>query len=260
LVSRPVVARTPPPRAPVPFDRQVAAIQQNGGRPLARADLARLQPATPVAPVRMIAAGGAAVGAGALAHGAGSVRPSTPATPTRPGASAPPASAGGQAPNFADRERVLQNSRVPPTPHDSNSPPAAARSDSSTTPIKPSQAPAPQLRTDRPPLAPQPVPPTQPHPFSSDDPTHAYSRPAAAPVNRPPPAAAAPVNPNPRPPPPQYQEQRYRPPAPAAAPPPAPANRPQEHPAPPPHPQEAKPESRDSGPHADRTSRDRAER
>src|SRR5207248_1669628 len=54
LLSRPVVARTPPPRAPVPFDRQVAAIQQNGGRPLARAELARLQPATPVAPVRVI--------------------------------------------------------------------------------------------------------------------------------------------------------------------------------------------------------------
>ena len=40
----------------------MAAIQQNGGRPLARADLARLQPAAPVAPVRIIAAGGAAVG------------------------------------------------------------------------------------------------------------------------------------------------------------------------------------------------------
>jgi hypothetical protein len=291
LVSRPVVARTPPPRAPVPFDRQVAAIQQNGGRPLARADLARLQPAAPVAPVRIIAAGGAAVGAGALAHGSGTGRPSNPATPTRPGASAPPAPAGAQAPNLADRERVLQNSRVTPTPRDSNRPPAAARSDSSTAPISPSQAPAPQSRTDRPPSAAQPLPPTQPHAFSSDDPTHAYSRPPAAPVNRPPPAAAAPVSPNPRPqqpqPQPQYQEQRYRPPAPVAAPPPAPvreapspppvsrpqerpaappppapANRPQERPAAPPapRPQEAKPESRDSGPHADRTSRDRAER
>src|SRR5205823_14981362 len=60
LVSRPVVARTPPPRAPVPFDRQVAAIRENGGRPLARADLARLQPATAVAPVRVIAGGSSA--------------------------------------------------------------------------------------------------------------------------------------------------------------------------------------------------------
>ena len=297
LVSRPVVARTPPPRAPVPFERQVQAIQQNGGRPLARAELARLQPATPVAPVRLIAAGGAAVGAGAPAHGAGAARPGNPATPQRPGAAAPPASAGAQAPNLADRERVLQNSRVTSTPRASDRPPAAAGGDSSTTPIRPSPAPAPQLRTDRPPSAPQPLPPTQQHAFSSDDPTHAYSRPPAAPANRPPPAAAAPVNPvnpNPRQQQPQYQEQRYRPPAPAAAPPPAsvreaptappvsrpqerpaplreaptapPVNRPQERPAPPPprpqeaRPQEAKPESRDSGPHADRNSRDRAER
>src|SRR6266853_2010595 len=272
----------PPPRAPVPFERQVQAIQQNGGRPLARADLARLQPATPVAPVRLIGAGGAAVGAGALAHGAGSARPGTPATPQRPGASAPPASAGAQAPNLADRERVLQNSRVTPTPRDdSYRPPAAARGDSSTTPIRPSPPSAPQGRTDRPPSAPQPLPPTPQRGFSSDDPTHAYSRPPSAPANRPPPAAAAPVNPAPRPQQPQYQEQRYRPPAPAAAAPgnpaprpqepqyqeryrppapaaaPPPANRPQERPAPPPpRPQEAKPESRDSGPHADRTSRD----
>ena len=297
LVSRPVVARTPPPRAPVPFERQVQAIQQNGGRPLARAELARLQPATPVAPVRLIAAGGAAVGAGAPAHGAGAARPGNPATPQRPGAAAPPASAGAQAPNLADRERVLQNSRVTSTPRASDRPPAAAGGDSSTTPIRPSPAPAPQLRTDRPPTAPQPLPPTQQPGFSSDDTTHAYSRPPAAPANRPPPAAAAPVNPvnpNPRQQQPQYQEQRYRPAAPAAAPPPAPVreapipppvsrpqerpaplreaptappvNRPQERPAPPPprpqeaRPQEAKPESRDSGPHADRTSRDRAER
>src|SRR6266853_981815 len=277
LVSRPVVARTPPPRAPVPFERQVQAIQQNGGRPLARADLARLQPATPVAPVRLIAAGGAAVGAGALAHGAGSARPGNPATSTRPGAAAPAASAGAQAPSFADRERVLQNSRVTPTPRAPDRPPAAAPGDASTTPIRPSPAPAPQWRTDRPPSAPQPLPPTQQRGFSSDDPTHAYSRPPSAPVNPP------------RPQQPQYQEQRYRPPAPAAAAPaapmreapipppvsrpqerpaplreapvPPPVNRPQEHPAPPPpRPQEAKPESRDSGPHADRTSRDRAER
>src|SRR5882762_9018187 len=189
LVSRPVVARTPPPRAPVPFERQVQAIQQNGGRPLARAELARLQPATPAAPVRLIAAGGAAVGAGAPAHGGGGARPGNPATPQRPGAAAPPASAGAQAPNLADRERVLQNSRVTSTPRASDRPPAAAGGDSSTTPIRPSPAPAPQLRTDRPPTAPQPLPPTQQPGFSSDDPTHAYSRPPAAPANRAPAAA-----------------------------------------------------------------------
>jgi protein TonB len=81
-------------------------------------------------------------------------------------------------------------------------------------------------------------------------------------VAAPPPA---PVRQAPIPPPlsrPQERPATAPPPAPVReAPIPAPANRPQEHPAaPPPHPQEAKPESRDSGPHADRTSRDRAER
>ena len=50
-----VLARTPLPRAPVPFDRQLSAIEANGGRPLARADLARLQPAAAAVPVRMVA-------------------------------------------------------------------------------------------------------------------------------------------------------------------------------------------------------------
>jgi hypothetical protein len=193
----------------------VAAIQQNGGRPLARADLARLQSATPVAPVRMITGGGAVVRAGAPAPG--SARPGN-FTPPRPGTSAPAASAGAQAPNFADRERVLQNSRLTPAPRDSNRPPAATPP---TQALAPSQAAAPQLRTDRPPSAQPHLPATQQQAYSSDDPTHAYSRPSSAAVNRPPPAAAPPANASPRPQEPQYQE-RYRPPV--AAPPPVPAN------------------------------------
>jgi hypothetical protein len=266
LVSRPVVARTPPPRAPVPFERQVAAIQQNGGRPLARADLARLQPAAPVTSVRMITGGGAVVRAGAPTPG--STRPGNTAPPARPGTSAPAPSSGAQAPNFADRERVLQNSRLTPAPRDSSRAPAEAGGNSPAAPIRPSQAPAPQWRTDRPPSAPQHLPATQQQAYSSDDPTHAYSRPSSSSVNRPPPAATAPVNTNPRPQEPQYQE-RYRspaaapPPAPVReAPPPPPVSRPQEHSAPPPPARapEPKQEPRDAGPHADRTSRERGER
>jgi len=268
LVSRPVVARTSPPRAPVPFERQVAAIQQNGGRPLARADLARLQSAAPVTPVRMITGGGAAVRAGPPARGPDSARPGNAATPARPGSSTPAASAGAQAPNFADRERVLQNSRLTPAPRDSSRPPAEAGGNSPAAPIRPSQAPAPQLRTDRPPSAQPHLPPTQQQAYSSDDPTHAYSRPSSS-VNRPPPAAAPPVSASPRPQEPQYQE-RYRPPAPAPAPPPAPVreapppapvSRPQERSTPPPaRAPEPKAEPRDTGPHADRTDRTSRER
>jgi hypothetical protein len=56
LVNRPVVAHTPLPRAPASFDRQLAAIQANGGRPLAPGELARLQPGAPTAEVHMLTA------------------------------------------------------------------------------------------------------------------------------------------------------------------------------------------------------------
>ena len=55
LANRPVFARAAPPRAPAAFETQLAAIQANGGRPLAHADLARLPPGTPTAQVRVLA-------------------------------------------------------------------------------------------------------------------------------------------------------------------------------------------------------------
>ncbi|HLJ37854.1 MAG TPA: DUF6600 domain-containing protein, partial [Steroidobacteraceae bacterium] len=54
IVNRPVVANTPPPRAPAPFEKQLAAIQANGGRPLAASQLAHLGPGTTTAQVRLI--------------------------------------------------------------------------------------------------------------------------------------------------------------------------------------------------------------
>ncbi|MGH8169425.1 MAG: DUF6600 domain-containing protein, partial [Steroidobacteraceae bacterium] len=53
LIDRPVVARIAPPRAPVSFVREQAAIRANGGRPLPAAELARLRPNIPAAPVRL---------------------------------------------------------------------------------------------------------------------------------------------------------------------------------------------------------------
>src|SRR5579863_10010434 len=56
VVNRAVVARTPPPAAPVPFARQQAAIAQNGGRPLAAAQVQTLQRSAPAPrqPVRVM--------------------------------------------------------------------------------------------------------------------------------------------------------------------------------------------------------------
>ena len=87
LANRPVVAHTPPPRPPVSFDRQLAAIQANGGRPLAPGELRRLQPGAPTAQVRVLTGT--------------SSRPLTRAQP-------PPE------PSLGDRARSLQNSSIPP--------------------------------------------------------------------------------------------------------------------------------------------------
>lgn len=61
LLQRTVVARTAPPAVPVVFERQQAAIERNGGKPLARSELAALQPAAPLAPVKVVASGGGRV-------------------------------------------------------------------------------------------------------------------------------------------------------------------------------------------------------
>jgi hypothetical protein len=54
IMGRQVVVRTQPPRPPVPFDRQLPAIRANGGQPIGRPELARLQTSTPAGPVRVV--------------------------------------------------------------------------------------------------------------------------------------------------------------------------------------------------------------
>ncbi len=81
LVDRPVVARLAPPRAPVPFAREQAAIREHGGRPLAMTELSRLRPNTPAAPVRL---------------------------------ASPPGSRVLVSPGMAARERMLQQPSLPP--------------------------------------------------------------------------------------------------------------------------------------------------
>jgi hypothetical protein len=53
LADRPVVARLAPPRAPVSFTSEQAAIRANGGRPLSVTELSRMRPYTPATPVRL---------------------------------------------------------------------------------------------------------------------------------------------------------------------------------------------------------------
>ena len=86
LMNRPVLARTAPAPAPPPIERQVAAIQANGGRPLPRSELSRLAPPVAAGPVRVL--------------------------PSRGPAGANPASPPPGIPGMRERERALQNSRV----------------------------------------------------------------------------------------------------------------------------------------------------
>ncbi|MFZ0502022.1 MAG: DUF6600 domain-containing protein [Steroidobacteraceae bacterium] len=53
IANRAVVARLAPPRAPVSFASEQAAIRSNGGRPLSGTQLARMRPYTPATPVRL---------------------------------------------------------------------------------------------------------------------------------------------------------------------------------------------------------------
>ncbi|MEP7366796.1 MAG: DUF6600 domain-containing protein, partial [Acidobacteriota bacterium] len=54
--SRPVLARTAPPPAPVPFDRQQAALARNPGRPLPETEVRQMRQGSPArsAPVRVV--------------------------------------------------------------------------------------------------------------------------------------------------------------------------------------------------------------
>ncbi len=141
LMNRLVLALTPLPRAPIPFDRQVRAMQANGGRPLALADLARLQPPVAAVPVRMVSA----------------------AQPARPGSPAVPPTGMGT-PGLADREHALQNSAATGAQHPSPAPPdLPANAPRPRTFAAPAAAPAvPAARYDRPAVAPiGPPPPPQ---------------------------------------------------------------------------------------------------
>ena len=197
LLNRSVVARTPPPRAPVPFERLVSAIGANGGRPLPAAEVAKLQPPAAAAPVRVLTVSGRPLS-----------RPGAPG----PAATAPPV-------NFTAREHALTINGLPSAPHPSSyrAAPAAVPGGPGTPSAAPGgSAVRPAARSDRPPAAaiaqPQPTPHPGITPQAPRPPAVAAPAPVAAPSRAP--LMTAP------PPPPRVQ---------AAAPPPAKAQAPSPH-------------------------------
>jgi len=248
LMQRTVVARAPPPPAPVPFERQLSAIETSGGRPPTRGELATLQHAASLTPIR--------------------VAPSRGAPARAPAATQAPAIQ-----NLAERERALQQSALPPGPRTSARPPPPSNANTYAPPEAPPSPPRPTLRSDRPPAVQQHPTPIQQRLFSPDDPSHAVDRPPpSVPVYHFPPAAETPL----RQPAGVHSEETHRvaapPPAPvppaAPVPPPAPVPPAAPHvavppppaaqppPSTPPHTQSGK-EPRESAPHGDRDSRDR---
>ncbi len=260
LLNRPVMARTPPPRAPAPLERQLAAIQANGGRPLARADLAGLQPAA--AAVRVVTATGPVLSAAALPRGA------LPASAASRPQTAPAAT---PQPGLIERERTLQNSRVTTAPRLPNYPSPAPAHDA--TDVQPSAAAPPVAAhaTSAPPAwregAPAGVETHASTPqrgaLVPDDPAHASGRPPALPVYRPPGVVTSAAAPASRPAP--LEEVHPRAPvlqprfSPPIAPPPraAPGISPSHGGAPA---RVSEPDPRGAAAHGDRSSRDRAER
>jgi len=163
LLHRSVVAHRPPPSAPVSFDDQLAAIEANGGRPLARGELARLQPARADASVRVVAIAGPVVHAGAAEHAVAGARATT--------APPPPSSTPS---TFAEREKILQHPQISAAP-DTGSPRPRGNV------IVP-----PALSTAVPYVPPPTVPTAQPRAFNTDGATHAPGGPATLPVYAPP--------------------------------------------------------------------------
>jgi hypothetical protein len=275
--SHAVVARTAPPRAPAPLERQMAAIQANGGRPLARAELSRLQPDGPAAPVRLIDATGAVAAAGP-SRGGGVSAPvagglarerrsgSGDAAPPEPGARPVP---NAPTPTLTERERALQSNRVTGTPPSGQVLPAAARADEYVPPAPPAAArdvsPGAQWRSDRP-GSPEPHPPgAQPRTFEAGDPSHTPAEPPSPPVYRLPPPLPAGTTRQPAPaaaagrPAGAPELPRRESGVPAGLPRPAPpVERVSPRTAPASRPSESEP--RGAGPHADRESRERGQR
>jgi hypothetical protein len=237
LLQRPVVARSPPPPAPAPLERQLAALQERGGRPLTRGELAALQPATPLAPVRLVANRvPATVPAGAATRSSAATRAQAPVGPS-----------------IAERARALQQSMLPAAAPRTNLPATSAPNMSVYAPPEAELSPsAPVLRADRPPSAQQHPAPQRA--VALDDPAQVIERPPSMPVYHFPTSGDPPTQPASTahsgethrvpPPPPTPHAATPAPPPPAAHPPSA-------------RTQPSKDEPRDSAPHGDRDSRER---
>ncbi len=118
--NRPVLARTPPPHAPAPLERQILAIEASGGHAPSGAELARLQPPAAAAPVRVLPAPrpqAAPVLVAAASQPASGASADLAAAASAPGALAPGVSGAG--PRYRPPARSVGSATgaAAPAPH-----------------------------------------------------------------------------------------------------------------------------------------------
>jgi hypothetical protein len=199
IATRAVVAKTAPPPPPARFERQQAAIQQNGGRPLPVSQVRQLQQDQPKAVVRMAPP----ARPGTPAQNAGN-RPAPPQNTNRPAEQPGNASQNNRpstAPPSAERPNNVQPNR-PPNAERPNNPPTNERPNNGRTDRPPSAQPVnPNDRTNNPPPNARPnTPPSNerpnnPPPNAQPNRPAANNRPNAERNDRPP--SAQPANPPP---------------------------------------------------------------
>jgi len=201
--ARPVVAKAPPPPAPVPFVAQQRALAANPGKPLDAAALAAVKPAAPAPAVKVV----------------------TP--PAQPAAAPPPKQAvvpGGRRPSEAQKGTQPPEAQKARPPEAKKGPPPEAQK----APQPSVSAPPPAVSVPRPPEAPI-TPPPEARKGSPPEATKGRQRPEAQkapqpPVSAPPPAVSVPRPPEaPIAPPPEARKgpppeaQKAPPPKPEAA-------------------------------------------
>jgi hypothetical protein len=168
LANRPVVVHATPPRASASFDAQLAAIQANAGRPLARAELARLPPGPPMAELHVLGPAATAPQPGLAARARSLQTPALPPSTTTRTFVHDPSPPGGALPGVVTPARTDRPPWAAPraSPADDPSrtngrPLATATSRPASPPPQsaPPPTPAPETRTPRaPPSAPAPAP------------------------------------------------------------------------------------------------------
>ena len=260
VANRAVVAKAKAPPPPVPFAARQQALAAHPGQPIARQEMARIQPAraTAAAPrpaVKQAPPGKPATPTIAKPGSQPGNRPGNPpAANERPGAN--PAQPNRPAPNNqpAPNNRPAEPNRAQPSPSQpapNNRPPAAQPNNRpAPNPAQPNRPAEPPARNDHPPAA-QPNNRPAPNPAQPNRPAEPPARndrpPAAQPNNRPAPNPAQPNRPaepparNDRPP---AAQPNNRP-----APNPAQPNRPEASPrTPPPQAHPAQPQQRPQTP------------